>query len=136
MSKQGELCSGQIAIDCDFPPLQGDGAQAKVWSDSNGFAAQSTGCTAGNSPKKGRPIDREKAEGHVQKMLDRIRAAHDAGKRKKTEYLIQQYLQSRDAKEVAVLQAWRKLKPHRRPSVKKLPVIAERLNAWEGTDEW
>jgi hypothetical protein len=68
-------------------------------------------------------------------MLEQIRVAHQAGKRRRADYLTQQYLRSRDAKDVAAAQAWRKLKPHRRPNANQLPAIAERLNAWDGTTE-
>jgi hypothetical protein len=82
-----------------------------------------------------RRIRLAKVERRVTGMLEQIRVAHQAGKRRRADYLTQQYLRSRDAKDVAVVQAYRKLKVHRRPDSNELPVIAERLNAWDGTTE-
>ena len=82
-----------------------------------------------------RQVKLPKAERRVSGMLEQIRVAHQAGKQKRADYLTQQYLQSLDAKDVAVEQARRKLKLHRRPSASKLPAIAECLNPWQGTME-
>src|ERR1019366_8339534 len=65
----------------------------------------------------------------------RLRAANGAGQRGRADALTQLYLQSIDARDIAVLQAWKKLRPGKRRDVKKLPEIAEHLDAWQGTDE-
>ena len=46
-----------------------------------------------------------KATAHVNKLLISIRAAHDAGKRKKADHLVCRYLASFDARYLAVLEA-------------------------------
>ena len=88
-------------------------------------------------PSAGHPrtIKLAKAKARVASMLGKIRAAHQAGKRERADYLTKRYLLSLDARDVAVQQACRKLKPLRRPSPSKLPAIAEHLNAWDGTAE-
>jgi hypothetical protein len=75
------------------------------------------------------------AEQHVLRFLKRIRTAHEVGDRRKANHLIQEYLRSRDAKLIAVRDAWKRLKPHRRPAAELIPSIASGLDAWRGTNE-
>jgi hypothetical protein len=93
---------------------------------------------AGKNKKKPVPkkaVKRFKARLHVEGMLRRIEDAHRAGKRGDADYLTRQHLGSYDAMYTAALTAWRKLEKDRRPNLNLLPGIAERLNAWSGTDE-
>lgn len=69
------------------------------------------------------------------KMRLQIQAAHDAGKKKRAAYLTSRYLNSYDAKFVATVNAYRKLKPHRKAPSIKLKQIAENLDPWRGTQE-
>ena len=69
------------------------------------------------------------------KMRLRIRAAHDAGKKKRAAYLTSRYLNSYDAKYAATVNANRTLKPHRRVPLEKLPEIAAKLDPWRGSAE-
>jgi hypothetical protein len=77
----------------------------------------------------------KKARSRVEKMLGQIAAAHKAGKHKKAEHLSIVYLRSFDARYVAVLEAYKALKPRHRPAPKSLPAIARGLDAWKGTQE-
>ncbi len=76
-----------------------------------------------------------RAENHERQLLSALKAAHEAGKRKKADFLCAKYLRSHDARLVATVRAFKKLKKHRRPSVNALRDIAAGLNAWTGTDE-
>ena len=68
-------------------------------------------------------------------MLRRIRAAHQAGKHKKADHLTDVYLNSLDARYLAVREAYAKLNSHQRPNATCLLGYARSLNAWEGTQE-
>ncbi len=98
------------------------------------LANQITGSNIAKAALKKSP-NWSKAERDVRKMLDAIRVAHREGKRKRADYQTQTYLQSYHARYVAAVRAWRSLKKHQRPSFDLLPVIAQKLNAWEGTIE-
>ena len=74
-----------------------------------------------------------KATAHVNKLLISIRAAHDAGKRKKADHLVCRYLASFDARYLAVLEACKRKGVNQDAST--LPDIARSLNAWAGSDE-
>lgn len=72
---------------------------------------------------------------HTRKLLNRIKAAHSAGKAKKVRQLIRVYLNSYDARLTAVKLAFRRLKPHRRSASVDFNAVAEKLNPWTGTTE-
>src|SRR5262249_39687639 len=72
---------------------------------------------------------------HARAMLRRIRFARDDGKKKRADYLGRQYINSYDAKLMAVCKAYRKMQPHRRPDKAELPMIAKRIDPWKGTNE-
>ena len=107
----------------------------QIGSIDDDALAQGSGLKAAKSSPNEYPINSDRAKHHAQRMLDRIREAHAAGKRKKADYLTQKYLQSYDAKYIATREALRGLAKSRRPSPALLPVIAEGLDAWQGTDE-
>jgi hypothetical protein len=68
------------------------------------------------------------------KQLKRIRAAVQAGKRKKAKWLAIEFLRSREAKRLAVRLAYRAMPLHRRPHRSKLDAIAEALDPWKGSN--
>jgi hypothetical protein len=72
---------------------------------------------------------------HVQDMLSHIRSAHRAGKTKRAEQLGRQYLNSFDAKLMAAHRAYEQLPAHLRPDKAELPLIAQRIDPWKGTNE-
>ena len=74
-----------------------------------------------------------KATAHVNRLLISIRAAHDAGKRKKADQLVCRYLASFDARYLAVLEAYKRKGVQQDASL--LPDVARSLNAWAGSDE-
>ena len=122
----------RIAINCNYAPAIG--------AEANGVdpigPSQSCGAVeSGASQSLSITTSNDKAEQHVQRLLARLRVAHQCGLWKKADYLTKQYLQSADARNMAAIRAYRKLSPHRRPCMDKLPLIANRLNPWEGTDE-
>ncbi|TPI63943.1 hypothetical protein FJ417_03305 [Mesorhizobium sp. B3-1-7] len=78
---------------------------------------------------------RGKAKVHCHALIQRIRAAHSAGKRKKAAYLSGIYLRSLDARYLATLRANAALKKNRRVAPEKLLSIAQSLDAWAGTQE-
>jgi hypothetical protein len=93
-------------------------------------------CNQLQKPQKRRlGIETAKAEQHVRKMLRRIRNAHQTGRQRDADHLVQEYLRSNDARYIALIQASAKLKEHRRPNAGLLPCIAQRLNPWAGTRE-
>jgi hypothetical protein len=69
------------------------------------------------------------------KLLKRIRAAVQAGKNKKAEWLIVEWLKSLGAKQFAVRLAYRQMSSHQRPDKSELDAIAAGLNPFAGTDE-
>ena len=69
------------------------------------------------------------------KLLKRIRAAVQAGKSKKAEWLIVEWLRSLGAKRLAVRFAYRGMPSHRRPNKSELDAIAAGLDPFTGTDE-
>jgi hypothetical protein len=77
----------------------------------------------------------KKASAHVRGMLRKIAKAHHAGDQVRANKLTGKYLGSLDARYVAAVQAYRGIKPHRRPERGALFEIAKNLNAWEGTQE-
>jgi len=76
-----------------------------------------------------------KARDHERELLSDLNTAHVRGKIKKADYLTSRYLQSYDSRLVAMNRAFIALPIHRRPQKRKLPEIADCLNAWRGTDE-
>ncbi|TIQ44616.1 reverse transcriptase domain-containing protein [Mesorhizobium sp.] len=80
-------------------------------------------------------FSRANAEAHCRALIQRIRAAHLAGKRKKADYLSGVYLRSLDARYLATLRGNAALKKNRRVATEKLLPIAQSLNAWAGTQE-
>ena len=71
----------------------------------------------------------------ILKMLRRIRNAHRAGKRWRTQQLVRRYLSSYEARLAATRRAFRKMEPGRRPPKSQLPSIVSSLNAFTGTQE-
>jgi hypothetical protein len=69
------------------------------------------------------------------KLLKRIRAAVQAGKWKKANWLILEWLRSPEAKRLAVRLARRNMKVHCRPHKSELDAIAEHLDPWKGSNE-
>jgi hypothetical protein len=69
------------------------------------------------------------------KQLKRIRAVVQAGKWKKVNWLIVEWLRSFEAKRLSVRLACRKMKPHCRPDKSELDAIAVRLDPWKGSNE-
>lgn len=88
-----------------------------------------------NKPKLFGQKNIARAKMHVLKMLQKIKDAHIGGKKKLRLQLIILYLQSMDARVVAVDEAYRALKPSRRPGKKQLAAIASSINVWQPSDE-
>ena len=76
-----------------------------------------------------------RAERHVAKMLSRAASAYLNGEQKRFHYHSSAYLNSYDARRVAVQEAYNALAYDRRPDATTLPDIAKCLNAWAGTNE-
>ncbi len=72
---------------------------------------------------------------HVDMMLNKIRAAHDANEHKREKHLIRGYLNSFDARVEAVRAALRSLNSHRRPKDTQVYSIVQTLDPWKGTEE-
>ena len=72
---------------------------------------------------------------HEQQLLERIRHAHANGQHKKADYWQRRYLQSLDARRVAVDTANRSMKPHARRPESELLGIAKALDPRSGTKE-
>jgi len=68
-------------------------------------------------------------------MVDDVRSAHVAGKRKKVNHRIRRYLNSHHARLLATELARRAMKPHRRFPKALVPSIASSLDPWVGTAE-
>jgi Reverse transcriptase (RNA-dependent DNA polymerase) len=81
------------------------------------------------------PIVTRKHRKRPSKHLKRIRAAVQAGKWKKANWLIVEWLRSPEAKRLAVRLARRKMKCHCRPHKSELDAIAEHLDPWKGSNE-
>jgi hypothetical protein len=88
-----------------------------------------------NKPKLFGQKNIARAKMHVLKMLQKIKDAHIGGKKKLRLRLIILYLQSMDARVVAVDEAYRALKPSRRPGKKQLAAIASSINVWQPSVE-
>jgi hypothetical protein len=69
------------------------------------------------------------------KLLKRIRGAAEAGKYKKADWLIIEWLRSLGAKRLAVRLACRQMPPHQRPDKSELDAIAADLDPFAGTNE-
>ena len=69
------------------------------------------------------------------KQLKRIRAAVQAGKSAKAKWLTVEFLRSYYAKRLAVRLAARKMRLSHRPDRSELDAIAEKLDAWKGSNE-
>lgn len=72
---------------------------------------------------------------HERKLRLKIAKAHAQGSQKQAAHLTRVYLQSFDARYIATLIAYRKLKSHRRPPKALLPEIAASLDPWRGSSE-
>ena len=72
---------------------------------------------------------------HARALLSKIRSAHMAGKKKRVDYLVRRYLNSFDAKLMAVRRAYEQLPPHLRPDKAELSAIAQHIDPWKGTSE-
>ena len=81
------------------------------------------------------PIVTQKHRKRPGKLLKRIRAAVQAGKWKKVNWLVVEWLRSFEAKRLAVRLAYRKMKPHRRPKKSEWDAIAFALDPWKGSNE-
>lgn len=68
-------------------------------------------------------------------LIKKIAEAHNAGKMSWARRLTREYLHSYHAHLVAAHEANRKLKQHRRVDPAKLPMIADQLDPWAGTEE-
>ena len=75
-------------------------------------------------------IELRQKEEHVAKLLRRVRDANELGRIGKRDYWIRSYLNSNDAKLLAVRRANRQFKSDRRVKKPELRAIAERLNPW------
>jgi hypothetical protein len=69
------------------------------------------------------------------KLLKRIRAAVQAGKWKKADWLIVEWLRSPEAKRLAGRLAYRAMPAHCRPKRSEVDSIAVGLDPWKGSDE-
>jgi hypothetical protein len=69
------------------------------------------------------------------KLLKRIRAAVQAGKWKKAEWLVLEWLRSFEAKRLAGRLAYRAMPAHRRPNRSEVDGMAVGLDPWKGSDE-
>jgi hypothetical protein len=72
---------------------------------------------------------------HADGLLRKIRFAREDGKKKRVDYLGRLYLNSFDAKLMAVRRAYEQLPPHLRPDKAELPAIAQGIDPWKGTSE-
>ena len=81
------------------------------------------------------PIVTRKHRKQPSKHLKRIRAAVQAGKWKKAKSLTEAWLNSPEAKRLAVRLAYRAMPAHRRPHRSKLDAIAYALDPWKGSGE-
>src|SRR6266496_1792403 len=99
---------------------------------AEGFAINCKPSTPAKSSQYG---GRARAKRHVWAMLDDIRSAHLAGKRKKVNHRIRRYLNSHHARLLATELARRAMKPHRRFPKALVPSIASSLDPWVGTAE-
>ncbi len=75
------------------------------------------------------------ARASERKLLNDIAKEGHPGGTKRSMFLIQRYLSSYASRLVATRQAFRDLKPHRRPSKSAIPDIASNLRPWAGTQE-
>ena len=108
--------------------------EAQISSSKVTGAAGSLPPIAGKALPPGQPPSVARATAHVNKLLMSIRAAHDAGKRKKADQLVCRYLASFDARYLATLEAYQTLKGIK-PDPSILPAVARSLNAWAGSEE-
>lgn len=74
-------------------------------------------------------------ERHVAKMLSRADSAYRNGEQKPFRYHSSAYLNSYDARSMAVQQAYEALRPNCRPAIGTLPALAAGLDPWSGTNE-
>jgi hypothetical protein len=72
---------------------------------------------------------------HADQLLSDIQTAYDGGKARRAKYLTDKYLNSFDARRVAVGAAAAAMRPESRPPRKEFDDIARTLDAWSGTDE-
>ena len=77
----------------------------------------------------------KEAKSQENKLYQKIKNAHEAGKAKKAAYWTRQYLNSLAAKHVAVVTANGKLKKHRKRPKQELRDIAAKLDPWKGSEE-
>ena len=92
-------------------------------------------CKPGMGAKPPQHTGKRQAKGHVRAILNDVRSAHLAGKRKKVEYLSHRYLNSHHARLLATELARRAMKPHRQFPKALVPSIASGLDPWAGTAE-
>jgi hypothetical protein len=78
---------------------------------------------------------RTKSHSRVVERLEKIREPAASGKRKLVRHLIHQHMNSFDTKLIAVDEANKKMKRHRRVKAEQIIGIAERLDPWRGTKE-
>jgi len=105
---------------------------SNIENESAEFAVN---CNPGTTAKSSPHPDKHQAKGHGKAMLNRIRAAHLAGKPKKTRHLIRIYLNSHAAHLAATHLARRSLRAHRHFPEALVSVIAAGLDPWAGTTE-
>jgi hypothetical protein len=76
-----------------------------------------------------------KEEEHIRQLLKRVHNAHALGQFKKRDYWVRTYLDSYDAKLLAIRRANKKFKLNRRFDDKELQAMASGMDAWKGTTE-
>ncbi len=76
-----------------------------------------------------------RAENEEEKLRAKIGRIRTGGQYERARRYQNLYLRSRRAKLAALMEAYRKLKKHRRPPIEDLPGIAERLDPWSGSNE-
>jgi hypothetical protein len=92
-------------------------------------------CTPGATPNLPRYAATYKAKDHISSMLNGVRAAHIAGKRKRMNYLSKLYLNSYDARLAATEMARRAMKRGHLLPKALVPSIASSLNPLNGSTE-
>lgn len=77
----------------------------------------------------------QRAQKHERELLGYIEVAHREKRSKKADFAARRYLQSFDARLVATVRAYRKMRKEQRPPAAEISSIAQALNLWEVCDE-
>lgn len=83
----------------------------------------------------GKPVSLAKAQKHARDLLNDVARAHAGGKHAQALRATRAYLASFDARYLAVVEANKKLKQHKRAPKGSLAAIAHSLNAFNGSQE-